>query len=458
MIKVFLMSTPAVYREEEQIFFSYKKEEGLFYFLCMEQTVTRDQMAGVFWADCSEQTARKNLRNALYHLRRLLGEDVVRSKGNQFLELNRERVRLKQMYVDACKEYIRELIRKQDLYGIQGQYVFLLDNSIYDESIYRGIMEIEMRSGRYNEAVQVYQKLKHTLCTELDSEPEKETEELYRRIQQMKTQIQRDSGVTDKKRFFCGRNEELHILRQELGGFLENTTQRKEAHSVVIFREAGVGKTCLLQEFEQYVSRQQVMLLHYNCAQSGERLNFRPWYDICMQMQQEGIGADVDFGFMDQLQSPAREWKIECFSAQLEQLIENIFREAVKKQKRRIMLVFDDIQWMDASSQRLLGNLVYHIGRDDLLMVAACRSDSGESVKELTVPLLASNRMITMELSCFSLEERMGFIASSDFAFTVSIQILSMVVIGGIGTIRGPILGGILLTFLPELLRFADNY
>ena len=53
---------------------------------------------------------------------------------------------------------------------------------------------------------------------------------------------------------------------------------------------------------------------------------------------------------------------------------------------------------------------------------------------------------------------RMGFIASSDFAFTVSIEILSMVVIGGIGTIRGPIVGGILLSFLPEFLRFADNY
>ena len=53
---------------------------------------------------------------------------------------------------------------------------------------------------------------------------------------------------------------------------------------------------------------------------------------------------------------------------------------------------------------------------------------------------------------------RMGFIASSDFAFTVSIEILSMVVIGGIGTIRGPVVGGILLSFLPEFLRFADNY
>ena len=53
---------------------------------------------------------------------------------------------------------------------------------------------------------------------------------------------------------------------------------------------------------------------------------------------------------------------------------------------------------------------------------------------------------------------RMGYICSSDFAFTISIQILSMVVIGGIGTIRGPILGGVLLSALPEVLRFADDY
>ena len=53
---------------------------------------------------------------------------------------------------------------------------------------------------------------------------------------------------------------------------------------------------------------------------------------------------------------------------------------------------------------------------------------------------------------------RMGHIANTDFAFTVSIQILSMVVIGGIGTIRGPIFGALLISFLPEFLRFADNY
>ena len=33
-----------------------------------------------------------------------------------------------------------------------------------------------------------------------------------------------------------------------------------------------------------------------------------------------------------------------------------------------------------------------------------------------------------------------------------------MVVVGGIGTIRGPLLGALILGAAPELLRFADNY
>ncbi len=52
----------------------------------------------------------------------------------------------------------------------------------------------------------------------------------------------------------------------------------------------------------------------------------------------------------------------------------------------------------------------------------------------------------------------MTFIYSSDFAFVVSISILSMVVVGGIGTIRGPIFGSILLGVAPEMFRFLDDY
>ncbi len=52
----------------------------------------------------------------------------------------------------------------------------------------------------------------------------------------------------------------------------------------------------------------------------------------------------------------------------------------------------------------------------------------------------------------------MTFIYSSDFGFLVSVSILSMVVIGGIGTIRGPIIGAIILGLAPELFRFISDY
>ncbi|MBN2394911.1 MAG: branched-chain amino acid ABC transporter permease [Candidatus Atribacteria bacterium] len=52
----------------------------------------------------------------------------------------------------------------------------------------------------------------------------------------------------------------------------------------------------------------------------------------------------------------------------------------------------------------------------------------------------------------------MTFISSVDFAFLTSITILSMAMVGGSGTIRGPIIGAIFLGLAPEVFRFAMEY
>ncbi|WP_035586822.1 branched-chain amino acid ABC transporter permease [Hippea jasoniae] len=52
----------------------------------------------------------------------------------------------------------------------------------------------------------------------------------------------------------------------------------------------------------------------------------------------------------------------------------------------------------------------------------------------------------------------MGFISAGDFSFAVSITILAMVVIGGEGTIIGPIFGAVLLVLLPEIFRPIHSY
>jgi branched-chain amino acid transport system permease protein len=50
------------------------------------------------------------------------------------------------------------------------------------------------------------------------------------------------------------------------------------------------------------------------------------------------------------------------------------------------------------------------------------------------------------------------FITPDAFSFLVSVSILAMVVIGGIGSVWGVLAGAVLLTLFPEAFRFAGDY
>jgi branched-chain amino acid transport system permease protein len=51
-----------------------------------------------------------------------------------------------------------------------------------------------------------------------------------------------------------------------------------------------------------------------------------------------------------------------------------------------------------------------------------------------------------------------AYVSPDAFTFDVTAQLLSMVLVGGIGTTGGPVLGAVLLTFLPEFLRISKAY
>jgi branched-chain amino acid transport system permease protein len=51
-----------------------------------------------------------------------------------------------------------------------------------------------------------------------------------------------------------------------------------------------------------------------------------------------------------------------------------------------------------------------------------------------------------------------GSVFPDTFVFVESIAILSMVIFGGVGTLRGPIVGAIILKAVPEMLRVVQDY
>jgi len=52
----------------------------------------------------------------------------------------------------------------------------------------------------------------------------------------------------------------------------------------------------------------------------------------------------------------------------------------------------------------------------------------------------------------------MRFISATDFSFPVSITFLAMIVLGGMGTLWGPLLGALILGVLPEIFRPIVDY
>ena len=51
-----------------------------------------------------------------------------------------------------------------------------------------------------------------------------------------------------------------------------------------------------------------------------------------------------------------------------------------------------------------------------------------------------------------------SYISPDTFSFDQSIIFFTMVLVGGAGTVWGPIVGAVLLTFIPEMLRFLEEY
>ncbi|MBF0367151.1 MAG: branched-chain amino acid ABC transporter permease, partial [Oligoflexia bacterium] len=57
---------------------------------------------------------------------------------------------------------------------------------------------------------------------------------------------------------------------------------------------------------------------------------------------------------------------------------------------------------------------------------------------------------------CFAFSE--GYLSTQTFTFVKSFEIIAMNVIGGLGSLSGAILGGAMLSLLPEVLRKVQDF
>lgn len=442
-IRITLMNTPSVIVDGEKKVFPYRKVEGLFYYICVRKRITRDEAIGIFWVDCDETSARKNLRDALYHIKKIVGSDIISLDGNVFISLNPEldirvdvdvvmenildnykgefmsffyvknclefenwmedyRRELKECYIRAVLQKAEQAIRRRDT-AESVRYAGRLVEAYYlDEGFYRKMLTFLMGEGEYSAAITLYQKFALSLKQDLEEEPEAATKALMDKILKLRRKIA--EHPVKEQQVFMGRRKELYDIYESIQKHRVKGKASGE-NFVLISGEAGIGKTALMGQLRTLLEEEGHTVLSYGCCASESDLYLKPWNDILNQVQEYSIKQRKDLKNQESfLSREATDYRI--FATQYGIHLEDLLRAFCKEfGKSEIILFFDDIQWMDPSSIQLLNNMLLHLRDCPIFIVAASRLEPVKEIEDLKVSMMREAMIREIQLRRFTLEE-----------------------------------------------------
>ena len=449
-IRVHLLGRPYVEAGGERVNFPYKKAEGFFYYLCVKKTATREEIIYVLWGADNENVGRKNLREAVYQIKKLLGKEILVTAGHTSISLNPEcmpeidwdsinednileqeeegflsHFHIKNSYefeewVDSMQEQYNRFFLKsvrqrlyeadavKDMAQIQKYSNILLKHDPYNEKLYQEIMDIYASGGNYNMAIKLYYDLEKILDEELGVEPSPEITELFHRIFNVKGNVASDSGNWNLP--FTGRTEEIYRISECLTG----SGRWQCPQCVAIGGEEGVGKSALLEKTRQMVKGYQMISLHAACYKDETEFFLRPWNDIFWEIEQcmengllERDITDDERGKLKKvlkgLLSEGSEKMGRLTYQIMEQSVLEMFRRIA--QQHKVVLFFDDIQYMDQMSFQLLNRVLLTIGTDRLLLVCTYSQDSDTKVMEALEKLMKKDCLQVIALNSFTRKE-----------------------------------------------------
>lgn len=449
-ISVHLLGRPYVEKNGERVNFPYKKAEGFFYYLCVKKTATREEIIYVLWGADNENVGRKNLREAVYQIKKLLGKEVLLTSGHTSISLNPDvsvdvdwdhidkdnileqeeegflaHFHIKNSYefeewmasmqeqydqsiIDSAHQQLATASSAKDMAQIQKFSNILLKHDPYNEKLYQEIMEIYAAGGNYNMAIKLYYDLEKILEEELGVEPSGEITELFHQIFNVKGNVAVENVSWNLP--FMGRTEEIYRISQCLTG----SGKWEHPQCIAIGGEEGVGKSTLLEKARQMVKGNQMIPLFAACYRDEADFFLRPWNDIFWEIRQcaeNGVfkkeifqEEDAEIKLVMKGTVSDGEEKVGRLTYQImEQAVLKLFRKITEHHK--VVLFFDDIQWMDQMSFQLLNRILLTIGTDRILLMCTYSQSNDTEIMEALEKLTRKDCLQVMKLQSFSREE-----------------------------------------------------
>lgn len=462
MIEILVLQNPKVLVNKQEMMFPYKKVEALLYYMAVEKSATRDQIATLLWEDCDESSARKNLRHALYTIRKVFGEELITSPTRQNLELNQEleiesdydrfleenekngtevyksdflqnfylknagafedwmnfkRGKLKEIYLNRLYEKMQN-VEHLSLKKREKLFERYTTAEPIDERIYMMMMQIYAKEGLYYKGIRIYQQLSEKLHTELGILPGKEIQEFYNEL--MENWVSESEHKEDETQG-DGRERERCLLRGIYRKFLAG-----EDETVFLAGESGIGKTYLAESFLKEIQEESVLIMRTSCLATEKNMTLQAWNTLMMELntylKEKNMTLPTEYlRAADQLFPLfSRKEEIVLFEdveisysyRTARNLILKLFEELGRQIK--VVLFLDNIQNMDASSLDFLSLLIRSRNKN-LFILGTCPVNWEDRLKKSLSVLVKEKQITKIFVSPFSrknveqtLVERLG--------------------------------------------------
>lgn len=450
-----LFGAPQIWRNGQQVLFPYAKVSAFFYYLLISKFVSRDEISGFLWPEENNEVARRNLRNAIYQIKKVLGEDVILSPQKSTLRINdaldievdvdlfvadpqknfslytgtflqgvflkdsetyeywllKQRNFYKKKFSLECRKKIETDLKNHNYTDIEELAQYLIETDEYDERSFRLLMRLYQETGRHGKAIETYYQLAKILRQELGISPDQVTKELYERSLN-EVYIGAGTSYSGEELFFRNRYQVFALLEKEIRRFKEG---RSASRAILITGEPGSGRSTIKRRLLEGTGN-AFWIVEVQSLPSQQSIPLRAWNIIAEQLTK--IIAENNLIPTELWKKMMREifpdfWKnypeedfLTAETAVPLYKLAHIFAEALKNtaQIRPVLLVLENLHWMDRDSLKLLTHVLLETPPEKVSMLATVNREQSWELKSTLLALKHSRRLFTVELDRFSFE------------------------------------------------------
>lgn len=449
-VECFLLQEPEIKINKQKVLIRLKKASALFYYLLVYKTVSRNKIISLLWSNESDQTAYHNLRDALYHLKKDVGYNIVVPQGRQNIILNPEIEFivdydrflinddgkyyngdfLKEFFTDSPEydrwiEETRENIRLKyldkisalsDQLSVNGeicQAIDILNRYLaidpISEPVTVRLMELYRQVKDYAKAMRAYRKLYKLMAEELGVTPLNDTTRLFYTI--VNEWNAESSAPTTIDAYLVGKTDAYNKIVQCI-------TESKGNFVIILYGDYGVGKNCLLKYSLLHLNLKNWIVAPCECQESKQTELLYPWRNIIETLSKvvheknkTSIHKDAQLISVEQQLSLLWSNEFALFNTiypDLGIVFSHILviMETISN-KFPVLITVENLQLMDNASLWLFEQLLIK-NKSRIIILATCRNADDFFAERLAS--VQKDKMLKLEIKPFTIAETANYL------------------------------------------------